>query len=366
MCMPSLTMPGSAMFVFQGRPDLNKIVGHDIAVVQRLFTQGQMNFIKLMAQFGLKVVYDLDDNVWDLPDYNPARPIFHRYRAGFDSCIHMVDAVSVSTKYLARVVEKQIKKKNLGRSVPVIVAENRILPSMFAPPPPLNTDKVVVGWAGSSSHIGDLPLIEPAVLQFKDLDNVFVNFRGIELPDTSPVRQMARYSFKLWTPAPEYGARMPQWGWDVSLAPVTNHDFNLSKSCIKMVEAGYCGIPCLASMVRPYEEFCRHNSELEWLLCTGASQFTSKLRDLVFDQAKRWHYGQLCRKNVEEHYTLNKTHEGWQQVFDAARASTMYHTKIKRDRGGFNEVHTMAVDETAESRALTNEVIRRMDELWPR
>ncbi|MDE2099980.1 MAG: hypothetical protein KGL39_22190 [Patescibacteria group bacterium] len=323
MYMPHLTMPGSSIFIFSREPDFNRIANNEVAVVQRCCTIQQQRFLRVAANFGMKLIYDLDDNVWDLPAYNPAAPIIAKYKEGFYACMLEVDAVTVSTPTLAKIVQKVLAKsvnRRTGKKIPVIVAENRILPKLFAPAAQPATSKVRIGWAGSASHVGDLPLVQDAVLQFGNQENVEIEFRGIDLPPNNPVRQLPNYRFKHWVPVAEYPARMPAWRWNIALAPITNHEFNASKSSIKMIEAGYCGIPCLASWVRPYEEFCQHIPELKWLLCSGAAAFKSKLRDLVNDAALRGYYGGLMWRVVEEHYSLDqRRHEGWEEAFDTLR-----------------------------------------------
>src|SRR5581483_8449088 len=297
-------------------------------------TAQQFRFLEVAARFGLRLVYDLDDNVWDLPEYNPARPILSQYREGFYHCMSMVDVISVSTPTLARIIQRQIKNlvnRRTGRAIPVIVAENRIQEKMFAPPVKPAEDKIVIGWAGSSSHIGDLPLIQGALEEYMGRPDVELELRGVDLPVDNPLRGAPNYRFKHWTPVSEYPARMPVWGWHIALAPLTDHEFNQSKSSIKMIEAGYCGIPCLVSWSRPYESFCRHHPDLKWLLCSGPSAWKSKLRDLVHDKARREYLGQLMRKTVEDHYTFRKVHTGWEEVLLAAREHNSARAVVTHD-----------------------------------
>lgn len=320
--MPHLSMPGSKFFIFAQRPDFNVIAGNDICVVQRCCTQGQFNFIQTAAQLDMRIVYDLDDNVWELPTYNPAHGPLTQAREGFKACIRMVDVVSVSTKTLAMAVRKHVKfmtNIRTGKEIPIIVAENRMEERMFIPP--VRREGLVVGWAGSSSHVGDLSIVEEALLKCsEEIPEMEVEFRGCELAGDSPLLQLKNFTHKLWTPVPEFGARMPLWGWTIALAPVTEHVFNDSKSCIKMLEAAYSKIPCLASWVRPYDEMCSHDKELKWLLCPGPSAWYTKLRALLNDEAMRKHYGERLYAVAKQYYSFDKPHEGWGEVFKTARA----------------------------------------------
>jgi hypothetical protein len=321
MYYPHHHFPGSSFFCFVNRPDWNLIAGADIIVVQRCCMKPQFDFIHTCSKLGQKVIYDLDDNVWDLPDYNPAREPLTQMRAGFNACIQMVDLMTVSTKQLAKEVRKHVKSMvNLrtGKEIPIVVCENRIDERLYAQP--RKTSYVTVGWSGSSSHIGDLPMVMDALRGAVNIDpTVQIEFRGCE--PTPELRSLTNFHHKLWTPVAEFSARMPVWGWHIALAPLTDHHFNASKSAIKMVEAAYCGIPCLASWVKPYDDFTSWDKELRWLLCAGPSAWAPKLRELVCDADRREDLGRRMHTVMQEHYSLNKIHEGWQTAFDMVRES---------------------------------------------
>jgi hypothetical protein len=321
--MPHLSLPGSGFYCFMQQPSFDIISTYEVAVVQRCCTTEQFRFIETAARFGLKIVYDLDDDVWDLPEYNPAHSILNQYKQGFNTCIRIVDMVTVSTRMLAKVVRKNVKtmvNARTGKEIPIRVCENRMQERLFVSPV-APVSPLLVGWAGSSSHIGDLKLVELAVIACaKERPDVMFEFRGCELPVDSKILELKNYRHRYWMPVAEYGARMPMWGWGLALAPVTEHPFNDSKSCIKMVEAAYCKIPTLASWVRPYDEFCGWDKELIWLLCAGTSSWERKMRELINDDARRIELGERCYKVMKEHYSLDKPHESWQQVIAEVRA----------------------------------------------
>lgn len=296
------------------------IAGSDVIVVQRCCTKAQFEFINTCTALGQKVIYDLDDNVWDLPQYNPAHNVLTQMRQGFNACIQMVDLMTVSTKQLAKEVRRHVKSMvNLKthKEIPIVVCENRIDARLYAPP--MKSPHVRVGWSGSSSHIGDLPMVLEAIRGALAADpTAEIEFRGCEPP--AAFTKLGRFKHKLWTPVAEFSARMPVWGWHIALAPLTDHEFNASKSCIKMVEAAYCGIPCLASWVKPYDDFTSWDSELRWLLCAGHSAWAPKLRELVCDPARREDLGRRMNRVMHEHYSFDTPHEGWLEAFDTVRS----------------------------------------------
>lgn len=320
MFFPHYNLPGSSFFCFAGKPDFNVISMMDVAVVQRCCTQPQFEFLKTARALGLRIIYDLDDNVWDLPEYNPAHKMFMAYRSGFNACISGVDLITVSTHHLRKEVKRHCRNiKNIftGKDIPIVICENKIDERFFAEPS--YNERLTVGWQGSSSHIGDLVLMEEAMrkiaAQHPDVD---FEFRGCDPPPS--LRMMKNVTHKMWMPVAEYSARMPKFGWHIATAPLTDHPFNESKSCIKMVEAGYCRIPCLASWVKPYVEFCEHDPELSWLLCAGPSAWYPKLRELIHDSARREFLGKRMYDCVRNHYSFAlQPHEGWRTAVDMVR-----------------------------------------------
>ena len=321
--MPHFSMPGSGFFCFVQNPSFDVIAGFDVIVVQRCCLRQQFEFIQSAAQHGLKIIYDIDDNVWDLPEYNPAQAILAKYKAGFASCMRMVDLVTVSTRTLAKVVRQNVKfmvNARTGKEIPIVVCENKVEERLFSNPTP-RSGPVRVGWEGSSSHAGDFGMVEDAIVSCaQEYPDTVFEFRGLELPSSNLITKLPRFQQKYWMPVSEFCSRMPVWGWDVALAPVTDHVFNASKSGIKMLEAACLGIPCLASWVKPYEEFCFWDKELQWLLCAGASSWKKKLRELVGDAARRQELGSHMRKVMVEHYSFRQTHEGWEQAVQMVRS----------------------------------------------
>jgi glycosyltransferase involved in cell wall biosynthesis len=241
-------------------------------------------------------------------------------RQGFDACIRMCDVLTVSTKTLSKVARKAVRTMiniQTGKDIPIMVVDNRIDPQLAAPV--IKSDRVIVGWQGSNSHIGDLGLIADAfntlTQEYRDVE---FQLRGCEIPYA--FTRTANLVHKLWTPVSEYLSRMPRYGWSIALAPVTDHPFNESKSCLKQIEAGYCGIPCLASWVDPYVEFANHDRELKWLLCAGRSNWLTKLRTLINEPEMREDLGRRMKVVVDQHYTVSQEHphEGWLEAIRIA------------------------------------------------
>lgn len=316
--MPHLNMPGSSFALFDKGVHYDQLAEKDIVIVQRCCTSQQYEMINTFHNMCMKVVYDLDDNMWNIPASNPAAAILGRLKEGFGHCMQNVDVVTVSTKTLANVVRKNVKNLRsvvTGKEIPIVVVENRIDMNYFAPPMPVAEGKrLKVGWGGSTSHMADLAVMMPAIEAVaKRHPEVDFEFRGLRnIPES--VASLPNVSTHIWLPVAEYAQRMGTWGWDIALAPLVDEDFAKSKSNIKMQEAGHMSIPCLASWVTPYANFCSKDNELKWLLCITASQWELKLETLINDAAQRQHYGQRMNAVTRKYFSFEKEHEGWKNL----------------------------------------------------
>src|ERR1039458_7973243 len=64
MYIPHLQLLNSRFLYRLGPLDLKELDGCNVSIVQRQVSEHNLNAIRRMKQIGLKVVYDLDDNIW--------------------------------------------------------------------------------------------------------------------------------------------------------------------------------------------------------------------------------------------------------------------------------------------------------------
>lgn len=318
MWMPHLNIPHSRFLFTEGAPDINAMSECDIVVVQRLMMEGNVQFLNVARAHGLKIIYDLDDNVWNLPASNPAAHFFHREESvkGLEACAQYADAITVSTKELQQVVRHQwswMKNTTTGKSIEIIHIDNAIDFKLFQPPVlPRDEDKIVIGWAGSNTHGGDVKLVWellPYILE--KYPNVFLEFVGQACPEK--IKFHERVFQRPWIHVSEFHARFATWNWDIALAPLQQHKFNRSKSSIKMQEAGALSTPCLAQDIAPYKYFCSFSKSLDWLLCDDWD-WEKKLCTLIEDKSFRKDIGQLAYINTLANFSIERTALQWQEL----------------------------------------------------
>lgn len=300
-----------------GTPPIDEMLESDIVCCQRMMTQANITFLKQMRAYGMRIIYDLDDNVWNIPLTNPAAGIFRRSDVllGMENCAEWADVITVSTKPLKKVVEKHwghLRNVASKKEIPVMICENRIDP-MFYHPNPLPNEKVVIGWAGSNTHAGDLAEVWPALETIlNQYPNVELHLVGHSAPFEHPnIKQGS------WVHISEFSFRLRQWNWDIFLAPLEEHKFNVSKSNIKMQEAGALKRPCLASWVKPYVDFVGDNQDLRYQLCSGTVQWLSRLRRLIEDTEYRLSLGEKIYQHTLDNFHVEQTTAEWEAAANA-------------------------------------------------
>lgn len=319
---PHLRIPESRFLFTGGCPDVNEICESDIVCLQRLLTQANIKFMQTVRALGVRIIYDLDDNIWQIPDTNYAKWAFGspEVQTGMAACAEWADVLTVSTKTLKKVVENRwgfLRNAATQKEIPVMVYSNRVYPEFFQPKPKEDDGIITIGWAGSTTHAGDLFQIWPTLLRLLDTyDNVRVELVGQHAPFQHP-----HLSYKQWAHISEYTFVFSNWNWDIILAPLDDHKFNLSKSDIKMQEAGACGKPCLASFIRPYQDFCKEDKELQWQLCSIPMQWERKLTKLIEDTAFRKALGEKMYTHTMQYYHIDNTIGEWDSIAEVAYAA---------------------------------------------
>jgi hypothetical protein len=323
MWMPHLNIPTSRFLFTEGMPNLNEMAECDVVVVQRLMLQGNLHFLQLARSHGLKIIYDLDDDVWDIPKNNPAASFFRSKEnvTGLQSCAEWADILTVSTKQLANVVDEKwgwLRNVATKKPIPVVHIDNAVDLNIFQASPIRQYDDnaVVIGWGGSNTHAGDIALVWNLLPDLLErYSNVYLEFVGHNPPQK--IANHPRVKIRPWCHISEFHGRFATWDWDIVLAPLEQHRFNKSKSSIKMVEAGCIGSPCLAQNIAPYKYFTSFKENLQWLLCDDFD-WSKKLHTLITEKDMRRDLGALMYENVKDNFNITRTAPLWQEVCQLA------------------------------------------------
>lgn len=291
-----------------GQLDVRELQEYEVVVVQRQVTPQNYAAMKKLKDYGKKIIYDLDDDVWSLPASNPAQQMFKMMEKGFGECMKWVDVITVSTQTLRGAVK--CKLPHLKQEI--LVTPNAIDFDLFQPSPlARDDDKIVLGWAGSNTHDGDMVEISAVIPDLlRKYPNLYIEFVGGDVP--RKLRGLDRVSYRPWVPVGEFANRFSSWSWDISMAPLNADRFNASKSSIKLLESAAAKIPCVVSNVRPYHEFCcLGGKDLEWLLCDTTRDWRTKLEKLIEEPDYRRQVAELMYGTAQKYFSIPTIADNW-------------------------------------------------------
>lgn len=230
---------------------------YDLVYVRQMDTPRiASDIISAGKYFKVPVIMDLDDNLLDIREDNPAFAEFNKAtdrRAISKAIIALVDGLIVSTEPLKSAYSK------LQKNIDVLPNFNDIndWPTKVRK---YQDGMVRIGWAGSITHNQDLDMIMPVLAKLlKKYPNLRVEFMGgvtrekgedvvakLGVDDT----QVGFLKGTLdWAGYPD---ALAATGWDIALAPLIDDTFNRGKSHIKWMEMSMFQIPVVASKVYPY------------------------------------------------------------------------------------------------------------------
>ena len=215
----------------------------DVVILQRQIGDERLEAMRRMRAFSSAFkVYELDDYLPNLPMKSAHRSkmpkdIVRSLRRG----LSLVDRFVVSTEPLAEALS--------GYHPDIRVVHNRLDPRWWGQLPVSKrgqSHKPRVGWAGGSSHTGDLELIRDVVKELAgEVEWVFFGM----CPDS--LRPYV-HEFHPGVPINLYPRKLAELKLDLALAPVEENLFNECKSNLRLLEYGACGYPVVCSDVRCY------------------------------------------------------------------------------------------------------------------
>ena len=310
MFIPSLHVPNSQFLLQPGRMNLAEYAEADIAVIQRLALRQNLQAVELLKKVGLKVVYDMDDNLWEIPSYNPGKKLFEDLQDGFAAVASACDVITVST---APIKDAIYRHNPILRNKRIEVVPNAVDFDYFRPRTN-ESEFVTIGWGGSNTHAEDVRRVFnlfPEII--KELPNVRLEL--VNHPVPTALKNHPRVYEREFVAINEYAAHLTAWAWDIFIAPLEYNRFNSCKSNIKMLEAAAIGSPILVSDVQPYFEFCSHDAALRYLICKTEKEWKSKMIELVREPQRREHLVKKMRRVAREHYDIRKVSGRWSEVF---------------------------------------------------
>lgn len=269
----------------------------DVIFIQRVAANGIVDWIEEMKCLGKKIVYDIDDNLWELSVTNPAYKYYTSSRLKeIKNIIRACNAVVVSTYPLG----EYFKRNNFNNNIHVI-------PNMIKIPEDFNyrdvdysKDIIRIGYSGSPTHSQDFSYklhkaLKDVKKKYKDkVELVFMGYNPISGVDVE---------YHDYVKVTEYLNKLNSLNLDISLCPLDNTTFNASKSNLKFLENSICKFASVVSDTASYNTTVEHlktgiiiSNEKDWIRSFEQLIEDSILRERLINNAFEY---------VKNNYTLD-------------------------------------------------------------
>jgi len=303
----------------------------DVVVYGRGYNVDAVPSMEKFKEHGVKVVYDLDDNVWTVNPDNPADGSEKRRAETTEEYLKTADVVTTTTKTL----QKKLKKFNKN----VKICPNALLFDAYTSELDKN-DKLTIGYSAGAAHWKDLDLITDPLKQLsEDYDFQFVllgmsgsplvdqiyqikqiirqgsepekkDFHDTVLETFGHLREVENINHIPWHSPELYPSILANAGIDIGLCPLVDNEFNRSKSCLKFYEYAAIGAPTVASKVTPYKQ------EVGYLAKNSFKHWYKKIERLIKDEDLRKKTAEKQWKFVKNNRDIKKVVEDWETAFE--------------------------------------------------
>ena len=283
--------------------EYDKLVQYDVIVVQRVFDFDQYLVLSALKSAGKKIIYEIDDDVFNVEDHNPAAVIFNRFdtKLCIKQCLDLADAVIVTTERLAAALGVEDKAIIYPNSLDwdTIFYLNKKATSQ---------DKIRLFWAGSNTHNEDFKVCLPALIRiFTERDDVELLIMGgcpeILIQGMQPFMDRIQICQGMHTEA-YFNYLQNNLAVDIGLIPLANTVFNHSKSTCKGLEYTLARIPIITSNYPPYSDTYENNEDA--LLCGDEEEWYDAITTLMENEEMREELIKKARKKAAEKFNLRK------------------------------------------------------------
>lgn len=283
-------------------------------------------------------VYELDDDIFQLPRHHPAHGQYLRpeIQEAMRLAIGVADRVIVSTHELRR------QLLAMGLHNDIRVCPNRVPASLLdrhkpavGPVSSWPRGMPILGWAGSATHNADLATVLPALIDGLprnacgfhmmggDRDYIQGDLLPRALYHLPHDVGMALSPFDVTAMAPQWKFPMAHTPWipdvtaylakvdfDICVIPLEDNAFNASKSPLKAMEMAAMGIPVVAQRGLGVYDFTVDHGVTGYLYDTPQECLHYVAR-LLTGRNRRAAMGRAARELAREQFTINSALDTW-------------------------------------------------------
>ena len=305
-------------------PELDKT---DVVLYSRTYTKDPFRALWKHRLDGKKIVYDIDDDVFNIPKLNPAHEAYKDLKNQVEGLCIEADLVITSTEALKKVIEKNTPQRNIK------VIENGINLNKFRK---VENKELRIGWTGGANHYEDINIILDVIIDLQkeydfkfiiqgltgspwDADAYSTNLmlrKGVlegtkkdlyefKMKIYEKFRQMKNFKHIPFYPPEMYPDVLSKASLDIGLIPIMGHEFDNSKSLIKYLEYTATGAAVLASNEPPYSGNVINTTKNKY------NNWKKELTKLITNEKYRKDLAAKQHKQLFPKYEIQNTGKVW-------------------------------------------------------
>lgn len=252
----------------------------DVFVIQRaICSERNKNFVDKLFGTGKPIIFELDD-------WLPALPASHPQFNEFSPC----DLWHFWLQHLPQCTAATVSTEPLAQRLRSLIPDVRVFPnslskayySSLTPRIRKPDEPITIGFAGTSTHVGDLRMINDALLRIQHRfgpDKIRFVFWGCMPMGFENASNMIVVNKSV--PYPDYLKELNRLGLDIALAPLEESIFNHGKSDLKWLEYTAVGAAAVLSDVAAYQEAKR--LELAEVVANDTHSWENAIARLIED-----------------------------------------------------------------------------------
>lgn len=288
------------------------LADQDLLILQRFGGLPAVRLLLAARRMGVPVALELDDDFLNLPWYNPGARSFRKFenRALLCALLRGAGTIVTSTPYL----RQRMQEFNAD----VRTLHNLVDTALFRrlDDGPFHAAGVTTfGYIGTKTHSEDLrPVLGPLRdLILESAGKVRAVFIG-HVPDE--LARLPGVRFLGWFATYQNAAlALSRSGANVALAPLVDLEFNRSKSAMKYLEYGACGIPGIFSDVEAYRGFVRNGHNGLLVPEHTPQAWERRMRELIEHPAERLRMAEAAYLDVRHNHSIERRAEDFLALY---------------------------------------------------
>jgi glycosyltransferase involved in cell wall biosynthesis len=315
----------------------DKVLGSNVVILGRAASEQTLFMVRKCQELGKKVVFDLDDNMYDVSVMSPhyqqlgTMPVNfenpdgstgdvwidgergfdvkrnRKLRISFIRLMRQADYVTVTTPPLANVYRR------FNDNVKVI--PNALNYRIWDKPnTSYNGNEVRLLYTGAANHFEDWLFVHPVLKELQDKHkNLKIVLIGTDWKHSGVELDYSRVEVHRWIDYESYPYLLKSLACHIGIAPIRESDFNDCRSELKWVEHSSLMVASVCSRFGPYKRSVRDGET--GILATEPKEWFQALSALITKKELRRKLSENAYKDVRKNFNLDFTVDTWMDVF---------------------------------------------------